>query len=69
MEESRMAVPSLVVPACTAVIAGCAAAGRVNCANFKLIGKLLDKLPPPVEAKRTFNTCGLDMEGVQDMYG
>jgi hypothetical protein len=64
-----MVVPSLVVPACTAVIAGCAAAGRVNCANFKTIGELLDKCPPPVEAKRIFNTCGLDMEGVQVMDG
>ena len=51
MEESTMAVPSLVVPAFTAVIAGCAAAGRVNCANCKAIGVPPAKLPPPVTVK------------------
>jgi len=63
-ERSRMAVPSLVVPACTAVIAGCAAAGRVNCANLKTIVVPPAKLPPPFTPKRIFNTCALCMEGV-----
>jgi hypothetical protein len=65
-ERSRMVVPSLVVPASTAVIAGCAAAGRVNCANFKTIAVPPAKLPPPFTPKRIFNTYGsaLSMEGV-----
>ncbi len=59
-----MAEPSLVVPACTLNLEGCAAAGRVNCANIKSILVPPAKLPPPITPKRIFNTCALSMEGL-----
>ena len=64
MEESRIAAPSLVVPAATAAIAGCATAGRVNCENFKVIASLEAKLPALFKANIIFKTCALNMEGL-----
>ena len=63
MEESRIAAPSLVVPAATAAIAGCATAGRVNCENFMVNSDLSDKFHPGARM-RIFKTCALSIVGV-----
>ena len=64
MEESRIAAPSLVVPAATAAIAGCATSGRLNCENFKVIAALEAKLPALFKANIIFKTCALSIVGV-----
>jgi hypothetical protein len=61
-EESRIATPSLVVPADTEVIAGCAKAGRVKLEKVKMNGNPAEKVQPPC-LKSICKTCSLAIVG------
>ena len=64
MDASSKMVPSLVVAAATAAMATCAAAGRVNCAKFKVTAVPEAQLPAAARVNTIFNTWALAMVGV-----